>query len=76
MQNNVFERFKKDCEAGNFAMHTELSILQYLVERYNLISVANYAKKHKISHTAADKRIKSGKVMYLLIEKYKFIVNE
>lgn len=76
MENNVFERFKTASEKGSFSMSDELKILTYLIDRYKFITVAEYARRNNISHTAADKRIEAGNVMNVKIAGLNLIISE
>lgn len=57
-----------ECSQNGELMYTdELHILQYLLERYNPMSLSDYARKEGISPNGAKDRIKRGKVMQLNI---------
>jgi len=68
------ERFKKAIEVNRFRMDEELEMMNILVNKYNFLSVSEYARKEKISQPAALKRLKTGKVMFLKMINRKFII--
>lgn len=68
------ERFKKAIDVNRFRMDEELNMLDILVNKYNFMSVSQYARKEKISQPAALKRLKTGKVMYVEMIGRKFII--
>ncbi len=71
---DYLQRFKDASASGAFTMDVELNILTYLIERYKFITVAEYARCENISHTAADKRLQSGNVMYIVIGGEKYVI--
>jgi len=71
---DYLQRFKDASAKGTFTMDDELNILTYLIDRYKFITVAEYARRENISHTAADKRIDAGGVMYMVIGGIKFVI--
>jgi len=71
---NVANRYIKSSEEGHITMDEELRILEYLVQRYKLTSLSDFAKEQNISYNGAKKRINSGKVMYIELMNQKFII--
>ena len=71
---DYLQRFKDASQKGTFSMDEELNILTYIIDRYKFITVAEYARQNNITHTAADKRIDAGNVMYIVIGGVKFII--
>lgn len=72
---NVVQRFKKAIDSNLFLMHEELEMIELLVNKYNFISVSQYARNHKISQPGALKRVESGNVMYIEMIGKKFIID-
>ena len=70
----VIDRFKKAIKANQFTITEELAMINLLVNKYNFISVSEYARKEKISQPAALKRLQTGKVMHIIMIGRKFIV--
>jgi len=70
----VIDRFKKAIDVNQFNMDIELEMLNHIVNKYNFLSVSQYAKKENISQPAALKRIKKGKVMFVEMIGRKFII--
>jgi hypothetical protein len=68
------ERFRKAIKVNRFLMDEELQMMAILVNKYNFISVSEYARKEKISQPAALKRLKTGRVMYVEMINRKFII--
>jgi hypothetical protein len=68
------ERFRKAIKVNRFLMDEELQMMAILVNKYNFMSVSEYARKEKISQPAALKRLKTGRVMYLEMINRKFII--
>ena len=71
----ISDRFIKASKANQFTMTDDLEILNHLVNKYNFMSVADYARKESISPPAALKRLTTGKVMYVEMIGKKFIFN-
>lgn len=69
------DRFKKAINDNRFTMDVELEMIKHLVNKYNFISVAQYARNENISPPAALKRLKAGKVMYINMIGRDFIIN-
>jgi hypothetical protein len=76
MENSMtaVERFKKAIKVNRFRMDEELEMLEVLVNKYNFLSVSEYARKEKISQPAALKRLKTGKIMFVEMINRKFII--
>jgi hypothetical protein len=72
---NTVERFRKAINDNRFFIHEELEMINILVNKYNFISVSEYARQNNISQPAALKRIDRGKVMYVEMIGKKFIIN-
>lgn len=70
----VIDRFKKVIDVNRFRMDEELEMLNHIVNKYNFLSVSQYARKENISQPAALKRIKRGKVMFVEMIGRKFII--
>lgn len=71
----IKKRFIACSQNSEITMTDELHILNYLVKKYNLTSVANYAKQQGVSITAINKRIEKGKVQYLNLAGRNMIIN-
>ena len=71
----VSERYAQASNANQLTMADELEIIDFIVNKYNFKSVAQYAKEQNISNPAALKRISTGKIMYLEMIGRKFIIN-
>jgi hypothetical protein len=59
---------------GKLTMSDEMIILQHLVNKFNLISQAEYAKLNGITSAGAKKRLESGKEPCIFIGKSKYVV--
>lgn len=70
----VTERFKKAIDVNQFRMDEELEMLNLIVNKYNFLSVSEYARQQNISQPGALKRLKSGKIMYIEMIGRKFII--
>lgn len=70
----IRRRFIECLEKGELSMGDELSIIEYMVNRLNPISQAEYAKNQGISPPAAKKRLDLGKEAYISIGKVRFVV--
>lgn len=70
----VVERFKKAIDLNQFLMNEELEMISLLVNKYNFLSVSEYARKENISQPGALKRLRSGKVMFVEMIGRKFII--
>ena len=46
-------------------MSDELHLLNYLIKRYNFMSIADYARQEGITITGANKRLEAGKAQYI-----------
>ena len=68
------ERFEKAIKVNRFRMDEELEMINILVNKYNFLSVSEYARKEKISQPAALKRLTTGKVMFIEMINRKFII--
>ncbi len=69
----IADRFIECSEKGEIFMSDELHLLNYLINRYQFMSVADYAKSEGITITGAKKRLESGKVQYINIAGRKLI---
>ena len=49
-------------------------MIKIIVNKYNFMSVSEYAKKERISQPAGLKRLKTGKVMFIEMIGRKFII--
>ena len=70
----VTERFRKAINVNQFRMDEELDMLNTIVNKYNFLSVSEYARREKISQPGALKRLSSGKIMYIEMIGRKFII--
>ncbi len=61
----IVDRFKECSENGEISMSDELHLLNYLINRYQFTSVADYARHEGITITGANKRLEAGKVQYV-----------
>lgn len=64
---NADVRYISASNNGNFNYTKELNILNHLLNKFNPISITEYAKKENIKPPAVYDRIKRGKVMCLKI---------
>lgn len=71
----IVDRFIECSEKGEIFMSDELHLLNYLINRYQFMSVADYAKQEMITITGANKRIEAGKVQYVKLANRKLIFN-
>ena len=71
---DYLQRFKDASQKGTFTMDEELNILSYLIERYKLLTVSEYARQKGITPAGALHRIEKGDVMYIVIGGVKFII--
>ena len=72
----VTERFKKAINVNQFTIDEELEMINLLVNKYNFMSVSEYARKIGKSQPAALKRLKNGKVMFIEMIGRKFIIGQ
>ena len=70
----VIERFEKAIKVNQFTITEELEMLNLIVNKYNFLSVSEYARQESISQPAALKRLKTGKVMFIEMIGRKFII--
>ncbi|WP_435415889.1 hypothetical protein [Polaribacter aestuariivivens] len=70
----VTEKFEKAINVNQFTITEELEMLNLIVNKYNFLSVSQYARKEKISQPAALKRLNTGKVMFVEMIGRKFII--
>ena len=70
----VIERFEKAIKVNQFTITQEMEMLNLIVNKYNFMSVSEYARKENISQPAALKRLKTGKIMYVEMISRKFII--
>jgi len=72
---NVAGRFIKSSSEGRISLTDELLIFQYLVERFKLNTISQYAKENDITYTGTLKRIESKKLMIIKLGNINFIIN-
>jgi hypothetical protein len=65
---------KKAINVNQLTITEELEIVNLLVNKYNFVSVSQYARNEGISQPGALKRLKNGKVMYIEMIGRKFII--
>ena len=70
----IRERFIECLEKGELKIGDELAIIEYMVNRLNPISQAEYAREKGISSPAAKKRLDTGKEAYISIAKARFVI--
>lgn len=71
----IRDRYIEVSSKGELSYTDELHILNHLVNKFNPISLSEYARRENISVNGAKTRINAGKVMYVeMIGKY-FIIN-
>lgn len=71
----IRDRYIEVSSKGELSYTDELHILNHLVNKFNPISLSEYARIENISVNGAKTRINAGKVMYVeMIGKY-FIIN-
>jgi len=71
----IRDRYIEVSSKGELSYTDELHILNHLVNKFNPISLSEYARKENISLNGAKVRLKSGKVMYVeMIGKY-FVID-
>lgn len=73
-EKNVYERFVSASEAGRFTMSDELNILNYLVCKYKLKTISNFAKFIKKTYQSVVKRLKNEREMTVIIDGEIFII--
>lgn len=61
----ISERYIKASESKGFPYTDELKILEHLLNKFNLQSKTQYAKKEGISIAGVNDRIERGKIMHL-----------
>jgi hypothetical protein len=61
-------------EEGELTFGHSIEIIEYLVNKVNLVSQADYARVHNISRVAVGKRVKSGKETTIKIGKTDYII--
>lgn len=61
-------------ENGEISMGDEIEIIEYMVNRVNPLTPAQYARREGISRPAAKKRLESGKEAFISIANQKFII--
>jgi hypothetical protein len=61
----IADRLIKLSNDDQLSIGDEFRILEHLVNRFNLISLSEYAKKEGISNVAARKRIDTGKECFI-----------
>jgi len=67
IENNIAQRYIKASNDGKFNYHDEIEILKYLVDKFKLKSISDFAKAKNITYMGAVHRIKSGKEMTINI---------
>lgn len=60
---------------GELTMGDELEIIEFLVNRMNLITPAQYARRERISRAGAKKRMEAGKEAFVKLQGKVFIVS-
>lgn len=70
IKKRLFECLSK----GEITMGDELEIIEFMVNRVNPTTQAEYARKVGISRVAVKKRIETGKEAYISIAEQKFII--
>jgi hypothetical protein len=60
--------------SDKISMSDELIILEHLVNKFNFISQAEYAKLKGITSAGAKKRLESGKEPCIFIGKSKYVI--
>jgi len=71
---DVSVRFIKSSTEGKISITDELNILEYLVERFKLKTISQYAKENGISYPGAVKRIEAKTVMSIMFGDITFII--
>lgn len=61
-------------ENGEITMGHEIEIIEFMVNRINPLTPAEYARREGISRPAAKKKLESGKEAFLSIAGQKFII--
>lgn len=72
---NVADRYIKCSKNGNVSLIDELNILYYLVERFKLKTISQYAKQNNLTYPGTKKRIESGKLMTVELGNIIYIIN-
>jgi hypothetical protein len=70
IKNRLFECL----ENGELTLGDELEIIEYMVNRVNPLTPAEYARREGISRAGAKKRIESGKEAYFTIAGQVFVI--
>ena len=71
---NVATRYIKCSQKGSISYTDELNILEYLVERFKLKTITQYAKSEKITYPGAQKRVVDRKVMSIILGNIVFVI--
>jgi fructose/tagatose bisphosphate aldolase len=73
--NRIKNRLIECVESGELTLGDIIEIIQYLVNKVNLVTQARYALKHKISRASVKKRLDSGKEAFVEIIGNRFIID-
>lgn len=68
-------RFKNAVEKNKFTMQEELTFIEILVTKYNLLSKSDYAKKEGISPQGVEARLKAKNDPYIYLAGKLLILN-
>ena len=72
---NVSIRFIKSSQKGIITYTDELNILEYLVQKFKLKTISQYAKENNISYQGTLKKLKSKKLMTIKLSNKLYIIN-
>jgi hypothetical protein len=70
IKNRLIECLKN----GEITIGHEIEIIEYLINRVNPLTPAEYARREGISRPAAKKRLEAGKESFISIGNQKFII--
>lgn len=70
----IKNRFKEVVQNGELMMGHEIEILEFILQRLNPITVADYARKENISFNGAKEIIKKGKEANFSFGSQKFVI--
>jgi hypothetical protein len=73
--NRIKNKLIECVESGDLTLGDIIDIIQYLVNKINLITQARYANKHKISRAGVKKRLDSGKEAFVQIMGNRYIID-
>lgn len=73
--NRIKNRLIQCYEDGEISLGDTIDIIQYLANKVNLKTQAQYAKDHNISRAGVIKRLDSGKEAFIEILGNRFVID-